>query len=669
MSLVSVKTWRARVRAALGFATALALVAPVTPGSADPPTGDVGVRSQALYVSSNGGDSRSGSGPNWAGDAVGVNAADGNLVAHEIDDPIANPVGFTGDAVFSLDRWYNSRLQTARDVGKGWVTGLGYDVRLTGLSSSNTRFYTPSQHIVLFDTTGSGPFAATNDSGYDLTQVSGGWSLDAGPEGRTYAFDTGGKLKKITDLDSGLSERFDYTSAGGQDRLSAVYGPRETATRFSYNGNGQIIEADNPASQHGYYGYTGSKLSSATRPAGPQTIYTHDAGDRLNGATRPGYALTVTYDAQGRAATLSETRSGVTTTATFVYLAPQPGACDPARDASQTDVTSGGHTTSYCFDANGNVTAGAAEADIPEQAIDLDGRAWELGDVDSDGQMDVLLVNKLSGAVSARLGRPDHSFDPEESWGSFGGPIGALTLGDIDNFEDDDVDDTTDTEDLLGLSPGGSLTIRYSTGYRLKAGTQGGAGHQVTWPADRRLALADIDGDGQHDLWSVDPTSYDVHVALGGGDGLRDSSTWGSVSASVQALAGDLVDNDDHRDLVTYDPATGLVRVARAGDSSFGTFATRGTGPASADAVIGDLNGEGSADLYFRQSNGVVTARRTTQAGGMGPPIVLGTLPVTYAMSAHDLTGDGPLSVVGTRVVSDQLLIRGINVAAVYTGP
>jgi hypothetical protein len=34
-----------------------------------------------------------------------------------------------------------------------------------------------------------------------------------------------------------------------------VYGPKGQASRFSFNGNGQFIEVDNPASHHGCYTY------------------------------------------------------------------------------------------------------------------------------------------------------------------------------------------------------------------------------------------------------------------------------------------------------------------------------------------------------------------------------------------------------------------------------
>lgn len=56
-----------------------------------------------------------------------------------------------------------------------------------------------------------------------------------------------------------------------------------------------------------------------------------------------------------------------------------------------------------------------------------------------------------------------------------------------------------------------------------------------------------------------------------------------------------------------------------------------------------------------------MTARRTTQAGGFGPPIALGTLPADYRLSTGYLTDDGLLSVVGSRIVRSDLMLRAIK--------
>lgn len=640
-----------------------------TLATADPPLGSLGVRSTALYVGSDGGDSRAGTGPDFTTTATGVNAGDGNLVVHEIDDPIANADPSLGTAVFSLDRWYNSRSTASRDIGRGWTTGLGYDVRLESPSSTEAIVWAPSQHAIAFTVdSGSGPFTSPADLDYTLSrEAGGGWRAHHAPSGRSYVFDAGGKLQRIEDANSGSSERFDYTSAGGQDRLSAVYGPKETATRFSFNGSGQIIEADNPSSAHGYYAYTGDRLHRATHPDGAQSDYGYDAAGRLTSIARPGYALSVAYDDQARVTSLSETVGGASSvTVTLTYRAPQPGTCDPDRDASQTDVSStSGTSGSYCFDASGNLTAGAA-ADLPEQTIAIGNRAWALGDADGDAATDLVLVDRVTGAVSVRPGQSDGSFAAESPRGTFGAATQDIVADDVDGFESDDVDAASGTADIVARAPTAALDLRLSDGDQVGAPPSGAGPHQGTWPVGRTLGLADVDGDGSADLWAVDPSDNEVKVALGGATGFAPSTTRGTVPAGVTTLLADVDGNDGRSDLITYDPSSGAIRVGPAGTSGFAPLATRGTGPTGADVAAGDLNGQGSGDLYFRVPDGTVTARRTSMAGSISSaPIALGKLPADYALSAFDMTAAGPLSVVGTKVVGTDLKIRVIDVAAI----
>lgn len=640
----------------------------VSIATADPSAPRTGVRAPALYVASDGTDSRTPGGLNFSGDATGVNAANGNLIIHEIDDRIAAPNGSFDRSVFAVDRWYNSRLAARRDLGKGWTTGLGYDVRLDTTSSTQIALVAPSEHVITFpvDPT-AGPFTASDDTSYTLRRDGTGWIATNASAGRDYVFDGGGNLQRIEDQGSGQSERFDYTSAGGQSRLSAVVGPDTKAHRFSFNGNGQIIEVDNPASQHGYYGYTGDLLTRATHPDGKVSDYTYNADQRLATVTRTGYGLTVSYDSQGRVSSFTETKNSSTSTATLSYRAPQPGTCDPARDAQQTDVTSSAGTKSYCFDQNGDLTSGAADADFAEQTIPLGNRTWAFGDLDGDGIGDLALVDKSTGAIASRLNPGNATFPTEATIGSFGGAVKDIASGDVDAYDSDDIDGLFDTSDILARDPANTLGLRLSKGDSTTSADPGSAPHQSTWPADRALQLADVNGDGSADLWSVDPSTQELRVALGNADGFDPTSTWATVPSGVTVLLGDVDDDDDGTaDLVTYNPATGAVRVGRSTGTTFGTLTTWGTGPQNADVTVGDLDGSAAKDLYFRLTSGTVSAQRATDNNTFSTTsVVLGVLPTDYAFGAVDLTGDGPASVVGTKVVGANLQIRGINVAAI----
>jgi len=171
-----------------------------------------------------------------------------------------------------------------------------------------------------------------------------------------YDFDASGTLTAYHDVDGG-GLTFDYTSANGQSRLSAIHDPAGSATRFSYDGDGFIIEADDPASNHYYFGYdTAHHLISVS---GPNSVvhYGYDSSGRLAAVDAgSGEHIAVGYDGSGRVLIVADTLDAATRSLTFDYRT-DPSDCGAYEGATSetvvTDTDEDGSRSVYCFDAAG----------------------------------------------------------------------------------------------------------------------------------------------------------------------------------------------------------------------------------------------------------------------------------------------------------------------------
>lgn len=281
---------------------------------------------------------------------VSANVASGNLTFNEHDIPLPNTEGLT------FSRTYNSALSSVRrDLGFGWTTNAGYDVRLT-VSGTNLQLVDATGHRVDFTANGSGGYTSSNADYAAEALPGGGWQITVPPPGGILTFNSQGLLTTTTVGDDALG--YTYTSAGGQDRLSSIVDPGTTNTRPSYNGDGSIIEIDDPASQHYYYGYNGAKhLTAFAGPGGASASYGYDTGGRVNAISWSGGASTaVTYDGTGRVTQIVGTSADSSVDAiTFAYSTSVTG-CPVLSVGTTVVVDSDGEGATYCWRADFVIT-------------------------------------------------------------------------------------------------------------------------------------------------------------------------------------------------------------------------------------------------------------------------------------------------------------------------
>jgi YD repeat-containing protein len=342
-----------RLSKLMGLACTAVLVAGSVPlglslaqadGPGDPAAGQIGRDGSFVFD-----DSGFGFSP-----ASAVNVVNGNLLlaASMFDVPHSNDL-------LGVTAVYNSLSQERRDLGVGWRQTTGYDVRLEALAGGDYAFFGPTGYREVFSTDGSGGYTPADPGFGSLMATSGGMSV-ATAAGDAYLFDGSGQLTSYQDAEGGALS-FDYTSAGGQTRLSAVHDPGGTITHLSYNGDGSIIEADDPASQHYYFGYdSGQHLTSISGPSSSVTFTYYASGLLHTASSSGGELLTVVYTAEGKVASLTDSGSSGSRSVSYTYQAADPSDCDDASSTGETITSDSGDPDGspvvYCYDAAGHVT-------------------------------------------------------------------------------------------------------------------------------------------------------------------------------------------------------------------------------------------------------------------------------------------------------------------------
>lgn len=257
-------------------------------------------------------------------------------------------------------------------------------------------------------------------------------------------------------------------------------------------------------------------------------------------------------------------------------------------DAAAREVGADGGGPLLC---NGTLLLGG----LPLAKIGGSPIATAAGDVNADGKLDLVTTSARSG-LSVLLGLGDGSFSASVGY-DLGGELwalgtSALALGDLDGDGNADIVATNAFMDrasvLLGKGDGTFAdAVNYPTG-----------------DSPGSLALGDVNGDGHPDLVTANFWASSVSVLLGKGDGSFAASVGYPAGDWPGAVViGDL-DGEGAPDLVVANPNAKVVTVLYGrGDGSFITGAQFPTGvdvdSATVSAALGDLNGDAKLDLVL----------------------------------------------------------------------
>jgi hypothetical protein len=257
--------------------------------------------------------------------------------------------------------------------------------------------------------------------------------------------------------------------------------------------------------------------------------------------------------------------------------------------------------------------------------------AWGIatGDVDGDQVPDLAVSDGENAATSVQVwrGNGDGTFSLMQSVTSGRFPL-AMVIADLDG------DGWHDMAVANNVSYG--LTIFRNDGNGTLGAAQHVPGLAGTMSTD--LAGADIDGDGDVDL----ALGHQGGVRLLRNDGLGAFTSSQSLGAYMNGgvSLGDL-DQDGDADLASLGAYTNLVYLYwNDGSGSFAASGTLATLSTPGTIVVADLNRDGLADLHVTRQWSTVSAWRGLGGGAFGPRQDFATGFQATCATHGDLDGD-----------------------------
>lgn len=273
-----------------------------------------------------------------------------------------------------------------------------------------------------------------------------------------------------------------------------------------------------------------------------------------------------------------------------------------------------------------------------------------IGDLNGDGDLDVVTVNSGAANISVLLGNGDGTFQTQHTFGVGNTPI-AIGIGDLTgNGILDVVTTNSGTNDISVLLGNGDGTFQPQQTF-----------DAVTEPAS--VAIGDLTGDGVLDiviagLGMVGPS---LSMLLGNGDGTFQAQQTLGVSGQLSHVAiGDL-NNDGNLDLAFANFAVDVNSVTVLfgdGNGNFSDVQTFDVGSRPTSIAIGDLTGDGALDLVVTNAasadvsvllgdgNGDFQDQQLFDVGAEPLSVVVG-----------DLSGNGVLDVVTANTESNNISV------------
>jgi alpha-tubulin suppressor-like RCC1 family protein len=305
-------------------------------------------------------------------------------------------------------------------------------------------------------------------------------------------------------------------------------------------------------------------------------------------------------------------------------------------------ITNSGNLVNIGNIQNGGIlsTAGGTFSSATGYGIGSPARSMSIGDLNGDGNNEILTSNNASNTMTIYWGNGTGLFTASTTLTTATGPV-QNKIGDLngDGRPDIVVNYNSSAQVSVFLNVGGTFPSRteYVTGS--SASVSSGTGH---------IGIGDLNGDGRSDL--VVPTgSTLVSVLMNKGDGTFAAKVdYTNPHSAVDVVLGDF-NGDGKADMVagTGGHTNFSVRMNN-GDGTFGaaTTYTAGVSTVATALAAADLNNDGSLDIAVQNTNGTTVSVFLNTGNGTFAPKVEYTSSDGYGLTIADMNGDGFVDLV-----------------------
>jgi Bacterial Ig-like domain (group 3)/FG-GAP-like repeat/S-layer homology domain len=440
-----------------------------------------------------------------------------------------------------------------------------------------------------------------------------------------------------------LATPVNHATLGTPVKLTATITPAATGVVTFYNGPGVL----------GYAPLSGGKavLNATALPAGANALRAYYGGSTLYMASSsPTLAVTVNAIAGGAL----EAAAGSPVT---VGMAPNCVVAGDFNGDGVADLATANRADNSVTILLGNGSGGFRRPNATAPVAGSLPDCLATGDFNGDGKADLAVSNRSANTVTVLLGDGSGGFAAAP-----GSPVavgimpGALAVGDVDGDGNSDL--------VVVNSGGGNIAVLLGDG---TGGFTGAPGSPLAVGVNpESVALGDFNGDGNADLAVANTFDGTMTVLLGDGSAgftMAAGSPFAVGTNPESVVVGDF-DKDGNADLAVANTLDGAVAVllgnggggfAAAAGSPFGA----GSGPVF--VTVGDFNGDGDTDLAIANQNaGIITLLAGNGSGGFSmataSPLGVGSNPTSIAVG--DFNGDGKTDLAVANYGSNNVTIE-----------
>lgn len=253
-----------------------------------------------------------------------------------------------------------------------------------------------------------------------------------------------------------------------------------------------------------------------------------------------------------------------------------------------------------------------------------------IGDLNGDGNLDVVAANFGGNSLSILLGNGNGTFATQQTLSTGTNPR-AVKLSDLnaDGNLDLIVTDSGDNKVSVFLGNGNGTFLPRQT--------------FATGATPFAVVAADVNGDGVPDLIVTNFTNSSVSVLLGNGDGTFAAQQLFATGGNPQSVTVGDANGDGVSDIAVANNGSNSVSLLLGnGNGTFQTQRVFATGTHPASVALKDVSGDGKADLIVANINSNTVSVLLGNGNGTfvaQKTFATGTSP--FSVAVNDLNGDG----------------------------